>query len=140
MIRGRLAILIAILMALLIVKTVYGQVAQAPPEAKQFTKKWEGKPLAFPPVPMDLDRDGVADIVAFFIDDPATKIVGDAVGFTSLDYRLWAFVESCGYDCGKIVWMDPAAPEAWRDWLVNALAEGNKKRKSPAAPPVREQI
>ena len=129
MVRGKLALLIAILMALLVVKTAWGQPAiQAPPEAKQFTEKWEGKPLAFPLVPMDLNRDGAADIVAFFIDDLGTKIVGDAVAFTSLEYRLWAFMESCGYDCGKIVWMDPTAPEAWRKWLEESL-RGDKAAK-----------
>ena len=133
MTKGRLTILIAVLMALLVVLTLQAKAGQpapppvtAPKEAKQFTEKWEGMPLAFPPVPMDLDRDGTADIVAFFIDDPATKIVGDAVGFTSLDYRLWAFMESCGEDCGKIVWMDPAAPEAWRKWLIESIQrQGN---------------
>ena len=128
MITGRLAILIAILMALMIVLTIQARADQilAPPEAKQFTGKWEGMPLAFPPVPMDLNGDGRADIIAFFIDDPSTKIVGDAVGFTSLDYRLWGFIESCGYDCGKIVWMDPAAPEAWRKWLIESIQrQGN---------------
>jgi hypothetical protein len=129
MVKGRLALLIAILMALLIAKTAWGQpTVQAPPEAKQFTEKWEGKPLAFPPVRMDLDHDGTADIIAFFIDDPTTKIVGDAVGFTSIEYRLWAFMESCGEDCGKIVWMDPAAPEAWRKWLEESL-RGEKAAK-----------
>jgi hypothetical protein len=72
---------------------------------------------------LDINGDGVEDIVVVFLNDPQMPPNSDAIALHGLDLRIWAFMEWAG-DSWAIRWVDPAAPGGWRQWLDERINGG----------------